>query len=163
VAREYARTCQLRLVGLRYFNVYGPRESYKGRMASMILQLGLQLLAGRRPRLFKFGEQKRDFVFVQDVVQANLRALTARQSGVYNVGTGRAREFREVLAILQDVLGLHPEVEYIDNPWEFYQDHTEADIAPTTEALGYRPQFTLEAGIESYAAELRRLAKGISP
>ena len=162
-ARQYARSHEIKLVGLRYFNVYGPRESYKGRMASMILQLGLQLLSGQRPRLFKFGGQKRDFVFVEDVVQANLRALTAQQSGVYNVGSGRAREFRELLEILQRVLGTQQEVAWIDNPWEFYQDHTEADIAETMTKLGYAPRFTLEAGIESYAAEIRRLAKPLSP
>jgi ADP-L-glycero-D-manno-heptose 6-epimerase len=128
-------------------------------MASMVLQLGLQLLAGRRPRLFKHGEQKRDFVFIEDVVQANLRALGAKQSGVYNVGSGRAREFRELLAILQDTLGVHRDTEFIDNPWEFYQDHTEADLTATADALGYAPRFTLEAGIESYAADIRRLAK----
>ena len=162
VAREYARRHDLRIVGLRYFNVYGPRESHKGRMASMILQLGCQLLSGQPPRLFKFGQQKRDFVYVEDVVQANLRALTAVRSGVYNVGTGQAREFREVLEILQQVLGTRREVVYIDNPWPFYQDHTEADISPTTSDLGYAPRFTLEAGIADYGAEICSLAKRMS-
>jgi ADP-L-glycero-D-manno-heptose 6-epimerase len=162
LARQYVAGHAVRAVGLRYFNVYGPRESYKGRMASMILQLGLQLLAGRRPRLFKHGEQKRDFVFVEDVVQANLLALGAKSSGVYNVGSGRAREFRELLQILQEALGVQRETEYIDNPWEFYQQHTEADLTQTAADLGYTPRFTLEAGIESYAAEIRRLAKRMS-
>lgn len=162
-AQEYSRAHGVTAIGLRYFNVYGPRESYKGRMASMILQLGRQLLSGQRPRLFKFGEQKRDFVYVQDVVQANLRALSAKRSGVYNVGSGRAREFREVYEILQQVLDVRCEVEYIDNPWSFYQDHTEADLASTKADLGYSPQFTLEAGIASYGAEIRHLAKRMSP
>lgn len=162
LARECARASNFKIVGLRYFNVYGPRESYKGRMASMILQLGLQLLAGQSPRLFKFGEQKRDFVYVEDVVQANLRALTAPRSAVYNVGSGRAREFRELLEILQHVLGTRQEVTWIDNPWAFYQDHTEADLTATRADLGYAPQFTLEDGIESYASEIRCLAKRMS-
>jgi ADP-L-glycero-D-manno-heptose 6-epimerase len=162
LAEQYTSRHDVRAVGLRYFNVYGPREWNKGRMASMILQLGLQLLAGRRPRLFKHGEQQRDFVFVEDVVQANLLALGAKRSGVYNVGSGRAREFRELLQILQEALGVHRETEYIDNPWEFFQQHTEADLTQTTADLGYTPRFTLEAGIDSYAAEIRRLAKRMS-
>jgi len=159
VARELVRTRpELRVVGLRYFNVYGPGESFKGRMASMILQLGRQLLAGERPKLFKHGEQRRDFVYVEDVVQANLRGLTAKQSGVFNVGSGRARSFNDVLAILGQALGVTPQVEFIDNPWSFFQTHTEADIAATAAQLGYRPEFSLEAGIERYAPEIRRLA-----
>ena len=159
VAREFSRARpELRIVGLRYFNVYGPRESFKGRMSSMILQLGRQLLAGQSPRLFKHGEQRRDFVYVEDVVQANLKALSARQSGVYNVGSGRARSFNEVLEILGSKLGVRPEALYIDNPWNFFQTHTEADIETTQSQLGYQPQFSLEAGIERYAPEIRRLA-----
>ena len=102
-------------------------------------------------------------LYVEDVVQANLQALTAPQSGVYNVGSGQAREFRELLEILQRVLGTQQEVAWIDNPWEFYQDHTAADIAETMADLGYAPRFTLEAGIDSCAAEIRRLAKPTSP
>jgi len=143
------------VVGLRYFNVYGPREAYKGRMASMIYQLSGKLLAGERPKLFSHGEQRRDFVYVDDVVQANLKALTASRSGVYNVGSGRSRTFNDVLKILSQTLGVKADVEYIDNPWPFFQTHTEADIAPTTDHLDYRPQFSLEAGIARYVQEFR--------
>jgi ADP-L-glycero-D-manno-heptose 6-epimerase len=69
------------LVGLRYFNVYGPREAHKRHMASMIYQLYLQMKAGKRPRIFKNGEQKRDFVYVKDVVDATLASLGAPVSG----------------------------------------------------------------------------------
>jgi ADP-L-glycero-D-manno-heptose 6-epimerase len=158
-ASEFLRARpQQRIVGLRYFNVFGPGESFKGRMASMILQLGKQLLAGERPKLFKHGEQRRDFVYIEDVVQANLRALKARQSGVYNVGSGRARSFNEVLEILGNVLRVRSTAEFIDNPWTFFQTHTEADIAATQAQLDYQPRFSLEAGIERYAPEIRRLA-----
>ncbi len=157
LAREFVRSRPaMQVVGLRYFNVYGPGESRKGRMASMIWQLGRQLLAGERPRLFKHGEQRRDFVYIDDVVQANLRALAAGTSGVFNVGSGRARSFNDVLAILGRVLGVRADVEYIDNPWSFFQTHTEADITDTAAQLGYQPRFSLEAGIERYAGELRR-------
>jgi ADP-L-glycero-D-manno-heptose 6-epimerase len=157
-ARRAMRTASIPIAGLRYFNVYGPRESFKGTTASMILQLGLQLLAGRRPRLFKWGEQSRDFVYVDDVVEANLGALAAGTSGIFNVGSGTSRSFNDVLAILARQFGVDIEPEYIDNPWPFYQDHTLADIEATRTSLGYRPGFTLEEGIAAYVPEIRRLA-----
>jgi len=149
----------LKIVGLRYFNVYGPREFYKGTTASMILQLGLKLLKGDTPKLFKWGEQKRDFVYIEDVVQANIKALKAKKSGVYNVGSGAARQFNELFGALTTTLGIEKQVEYIDNPYKFYQNHTEADISLTREFLGYEPRFSLEEGIRAYANEIRAIAK----
>jgi ADP-L-glycero-D-manno-heptose 6-epimerase len=160
VAVEFAARHKLPVVGLRYFNVFGPREFYKGRTASMILQLGLQMLAGQPPRLFKHGEQQRDFVYVEDVVQANLRGAASGRSGVFNVGSGTARSFNDVLNILRRVLNIELPTEYVDNPWSFYQQHTEADINTTRQMLGYAPRYSLESGIEAYAGEIRRLAGG---
>jgi len=155
IAREVLRERpDAQLVGLRYFNVYGPRESYKGRMASMIHQLSGKLLAGERPKLFQHGQQRRDFVHVDDVVQANLKALSASRSGVYNVGSGRSRSFNDVLKVLGQALGVNSDVEYIENPWPFFQTHTEADISQTTAHLDYEPQFSLEAGIARYVEEI---------
>lgn len=161
-AMDLASRHSIPVVGLRYFNVYGPREFSKGRTASMILQLGLQMLAGNRPRLFTNGEQRRDFVFVEDVVQANLKALAAGRSGVFNVGSGQARSYNELVEILRGVLGVTLETEYIDNPWRFFQNHTEADLSATRQRLGYAPRFSLEAGIEAYAGEIRSLARTAS-
>lgn len=142
----------LGVVGLRYFNVYGPGESFKGHAASMVYQLYHQIKAGKTPRLFKHGEQKRDFIFIEDIVQANMKAMFGEevQSGVYNVGTGKARTFNDMIAIIQRCLGTSIEVEYFDNPYRFYQNHTEADISETTKQLGYNPEFTFEAGIAKY-------------
>lgn len=148
---------QISIVGLRYFNVYGPREVYKGKTASMMLQLGLQILAGKTPKLFKYGQQKRDFVYIEDVVQANIKAAVSKTSGVFNVGSGRAREFNEVLGTLHKELDIFTEVEYIDNPWAFYQNHTEADITATTEVLGYEPRYDIEKGIAAYVPEIRAI------
>ncbi len=138
------------IVGLRYFNVYGPGETHKGRTASMILQLYQQIKAGGRPRLFKYGEQKRDFVYIRDVIAANLAALEAPRSGVCNVGSGRARTFNDIIANLERLLGRKLDVEYFDNPYDFYQNHTEADIGPTTELLGWTPAWSLEDGMKEY-------------
>ena len=141
---------EINVIGLRYFNVYGPRETHKGKMASMVLQLTVQILKGKRPRLFKWGEQKRDFVYVMDCVEANIRGLFARKSGIVNVGTGRARSFNEVVEIIAKTLGVNVEVEYFDNPYDFYQNYTEADLTETENVLGWYPQTQIEEGIPSY-------------
>jgi len=148
--RFMAENPEIPVVGLRYFNVYGPRESHKGKMASMILQLTVQILKGKRPRLFKWGEQKRDFVYVMDCVEANIRGLFAKKSGVVNVGTGRARTFNEVVEIIKKTLGVDVETEYFDNPYDFYQNYTEADLTETKEILGWHPQVQIEEGIPLY-------------
>src|SRR5207249_1758311 len=84
------------IVGLRYSNVYGPGEDHKGRLASMIHQLARQMRSGKRPRIFTAGQQKRDFVYIDDVVEANIKAMTAKESGVFNAGAGRSWTFNEV-------------------------------------------------------------------
>jgi ADP-L-glycero-D-manno-heptose 6-epimerase len=145
---------KIEIVGLRYFNVYGNGEFNKGKTSSMILQLGLQILNGSNPKLFKYGDQKRDFVFIDDVIQANILSINA-DSGIYNVGSGVARTFNDIIENLKKQLGVEFEVEYIDNPFTFYQNNTQADISLTTEKLGYKPAFLLESGIEKYISEIK--------
>ena len=152
LAREYMRRFPTwRIVGIRYFNVFGPRESHKGAAASMIYQLAQQIRANQRPRVFKFGEQKRDFVYVKDVVQATLLGLKA-PSGIYNGGSGQPRSFNDLITALQARLGTKLETEYFDNPYPFYQPHTEADLTFSRKVLGYHPKFSLEQGIQDYHA-----------
>ncbi len=148
--RAVADDPEWKIVGLRYFNVYGPREAHKGMPASMILHLSRQIRDGKRPRIFKQGEQKRDFVYVKDIVQGTLRAMEAKASGIYNLGSGEARSFNELIEILNKTLGTTFEPEYFDNPHAHYQNHTEADLTNVRKALGYEPQFPLEAGVADY-------------
>ena len=138
------------IVGLRYFNVYGPREAHKGVPASMIYHLGQQIKAGKRPRIFKYGEQKRDFVYVRDAVEGTIRALNAKTSGIYNLGTGNARSFNELIEVLNKCLGTNLEPEYFDNPHTHYQNFTQADLTNARSALGYEPRFPLEDGVRDY-------------
>ncbi len=161
LAYEYMKRDKIKIFGLRYFNVYGEREYYKGKTASMILQLGLNMLSGKNPRIFKYGEQKRDFIYIQDVIQANIKCIESENSGVYNVGTGKSRTFNDIVNILKDELKLGCEIEYFDNPYKFYQNHTEADIIATKEFLNYEPNYTLELGIKSYKDEIVNISKGI--
>ena len=154
VAADFARdNPAVRVVGLRYFNVYGPREPYKKAAASMIWQLAGQMLAGRRPRVFKHGEQFRDQIYVKDVVEANLRAFEAGTGGVFNVCTGKPATFNKIIAALRDVLGTALETEYFDNPYGFYQNETLGDPAAAAAALGFTARWSIEDGIRDYLAE----------
>jgi ADP-L-glycero-D-manno-heptose 6-epimerase len=138
------------IVGLRYFNVYGPREAHKGVPASMIYHLAQQMKAGKRPRIFKHGEQKRDFVYVRDAVEGTIRALEAKTSGIYNLGTGQARSFNELIDVLNKCLGTNLQPEYFDNPHAHYQNFTQADLTNARKALRYQPRFSLEDGVRDY-------------
>jgi ADP-L-glycero-D-manno-heptose 6-epimerase len=145
---------KLPIIGLRYFNVYGPGEKHKLRFASMIWQLSLQMKAGKRPRVFTAGEQKRDFVSIEDVISANLLAMQVDHpplAAVFNVGCGVAHSFNQVIAGLNAALGLKLETEYFENPYSFFQNYTEADITETTRMLGYKPKYNNVAeGIAHY-------------
>jgi len=153
--------CDFRLVGLRYFNVYGPGEAHKRAAASMIYQLAAQMRAGKRPRIFKHGEQVRDFVYVNDVVEATILAAEAHGSGVYNVGSGRATSFNEIIALLNKAMGTDYDPDYFDNPYPFYQPHTEADVSLAQAELGYVPKYPIDRGVGEYAKQL--LDTGMGP
>jgi ADP-L-glycero-D-manno-heptose 6-epimerase len=141
---------EIKVVGLRYCNVYGPHESHKGSRASMIYQLAQQMLKGS-PRIFKDGEQKRDYVYVRDVVKANMLALGAKESCVVNCGAGEATTFNAVIAILNDVMSLQRVPEYIDNPYaDRYQNFTQCDMTLAKEKLGFVPEYGPEKGIKDY-------------
>lgn len=159
LAQKYAKF-GVEAVGLRYFNVYGKGEFFKNKTASMVLQFGLQILSGNAPKLFEGSDKiKRDFVYIKDIINANLLAINA-PSGVYNAATGKARSFQDIADILQRELGVNLGNEYIKNPYSgSYQFHTEADIEPTKAALKYEPKWSLEEGIKDYIPEIKRIFK----
>lgn len=158
VARAFAADHKdMTLVGLRYFNVYGPREYYKGRAASMMFQLYNQMRAGNRPRIFKFGEQVRDFVYVKDIVRGNLNALDAKDSCVCNLASGKPGNFNEVVEALNKAMRLDLAPEYFDNPYPFYQNKTQADLRQARARLNYRPEWNLADGISDYVEELKKV------
>jgi ADP-L-glycero-D-manno-heptose 6-epimerase len=148
-----------RWAGLRFFNVYGPGEEHKGKMASMVHQMLVQAREKGRVRLFKGGGQKRDFVYVDDVVQVIRWAMNANVAGIYNVGTGEAQSFNDVAraALFHAKAGLL-EIEYFDMPESLkgkYQEHTCADLAGLRLA-GYRAPFmTIDDGIRAMVEEAK--------
>ena len=148
-------------VGFKFFNVYGPNEYHKDRMASVILHVFEQTKQEGKVRLFKsykkeytHGEQKRDFIYVKDVVDVINFFITNRNiSGIYNVGTGKARTFNDLARAVFDSLGKEVKIEYVDMPKGLrkqYQYFTEANIDKLRTA-GYKGNFhTLEKGIRDY-------------
>lgn len=160
VTYEYLKKdLDISIVGLKYFNVYGPREFYKNKTASMVVQFGHQILKGDTPKLFE-GSDKilRDFIYIEDIIQANIKACAPKKSGVYNVGTGKARSFEDIVNILQKELETDNGKEYIPNPFVgSYQFFTEANIDTTKENLAYEPKFEMEDGIKAYIPEIKRL------
>ncbi len=146
------------IVGLRFFNVYGPKEFFKGPTSSMVIQLGHQIMDNKPPRLFHGSENiLRDFIYIDDVIQANIKACSTKRCGVFNVGTGKPRSFQDIADILQNEMGTDFGTEYFKNPFEGYQMHTQANIESSQKYLGFYPQFSLEKGIKSYVPEIINL------
>jgi len=149
-------------VGLKFFNVYGPNEYHKGRMASVIFHTVRQIKATGSMKLFRShrpdiadGHQSRDFVYVKDVVEMCYFFQENQDvpSGLYNVGTGTARTFLDLATNTFKAMGLEPTISFIDTPADIrdtYQYFTEADMEKLR-SVGYeKPTYSLEAGIEDY-------------
>ncbi len=149
------------IVGLKYFNVYGPHEFHKGEMRSVIHKSTGQALENDTIRLFKShredyedGQQKRDFLYVKDAVKMTLFFMDNPEvNGIYNIGAGTARTFDDLAGAVFETLEKPEQIEYFDMPEEIrerYQYYTEADLTKLREA-GYTEEITsLEAGIEDY-------------
>lgn len=150
------------VVGLRYFNVYGPREAHKGRMQSMINQIYAQVRDTGTARLFEgsggydAGEQRRDFIYVGDVVAVNLHFMQAKTvQGVFNCGTGKSRSFNDIARTAIHLLG-DGAITYIPFPEglaEKYQSFTEADLTRLRDAGYDQPMTELEAGMAKTIAQ----------
>jgi ADP-L-glycero-D-manno-heptose 6-epimerase len=149
--------------GLKFFNVFGPNEYHKGRMASVVFHSYHQIMQHRTVRLFrshkpefKDGEQLRDFIYVKDVLDVLFFLMDHKKgSGIYNLGTGNARTFLALVSAVFSSMNKIPSVEFIDTPFDIrnkYQYFTEADMKKL-HSIGYsRPFHTLEEGIGEYVA-----------
>lgn len=147
--------------GLKFFNVYGPNEYHKGRMASVIFHAYNQIQEKGFVKLFrshnpeyKDGEQLRDFIYVQDVVSVCLYLMENKnQSGLYNLGTGKARTFLDLAKATFQALNLEPKIEFVDTPEDIrdkYQYYTQAEMGKLI-SDGYGKPFTsLEEGVKDY-------------
>lgn len=146
------------VVGLRYFNVFGPGETRKGKMASMVLHLTNQILDGGRPRLFKMGEHQRDQVFVDDVVDCTLAgARRGITPGIYNLGSGQTTSFNDIVDAINEALGTSVEPEFFDMPQAMvptYQHYTCADMSQTRKGLGWSPAWSPIDAMIRYARQI---------
>lgn len=150
------------IVGLKYFNVFGPNEAHKGRMASAITRMVPQILKGEKVRLFKStdstqfadGEQKRDFIYVKDAVRMTCAFLVNDVGGIYNIGSGRATTWNELARAVFHALDRPPHIEYGDMPSELmkkYQNYSCADMCKTDKVLGEISQcMALEDSVSDY-------------
>lgn len=158
--------------GLKFFNVYGPREAHKGSMASVVWQARRQVLETGEARLFRSndpaypdGGQRRDFVSVEDCIDHLLWLREHPEvSGIFNSGTGRARTFEGLARAVFAALGREPRIRFIDMPAALraqYQNFTQADMTKLRDAGYDRPATTLEDGVRrAIADETRRLEQG---
>jgi ADP-L-glycero-D-manno-heptose 6-epimerase len=148
-----------RWAGLKYFNVFGSYESHKGRMASVVYHAIPQVVNNKKIRLFKShnidfkdGEQKRDFIFVNDAVDITLHFFNEKTpSGIYNVGSGNSRTFNDLAAAIFSALSIKENIEYFDMPEDLkpiYQYYTQADLTKLL-STGYNRNFiTIEKSME---------------
>lgn len=169
---EFVRDASVRppqAVGLKFFNVYGPHEGHKGRMASTVLFSYTQAKADGVIKLFRSlnlqyadGEQKRDFIYVRDIAKVIEFFINHNISGIYNLGSGEARTFMDLARAVFAALGVEPRIEFIDMPERFrkqYQYYTKADMS-RLRAAGYTEPFvTLEEGVRDYVQQY--LERGI--
>ncbi|CAM2006847.1 ADP-glyceromanno-heptose 6-epimerase [Acanthopleuribacter pedis] len=148
-------------VGLKFFNVYGPNEYFKGDMVSVVYKSFNQIKADGKVKLFKShranfedGGQQRDFVYVKDVVNVMAWLLENPQvNGLFNLGTGQARNFRDLVSAAFHALHLEPNIEYIDMPEHLrdrYQYFTQADMQKLVDAGYNQPFHNLEDGVTDY-------------
>jgi len=147
--------------GLKFFNVYGPNEYHKDRMASVIIHAFKQITETAKMNLFrshnpdyKDGEQLRDFVYVKDVIDVIIFLMDAKpKSGLYNLGTGEARSFLDLVKATFNAMNLEADIDFIDTPIDIrdkYQYFTEANMSKL-KSVGYDKDFTsLEDGVTDY-------------
>lgn len=150
--------------GLKFFNVYGPNEYHKGRMASVVMHAFNTINNSGKMKLFrshhhdyKDGEQSRDFIYVDDIAEVMLYFMNNQKNpGIYNVGTGNARSFLDLTNAVFNSLELQPNISFIDTPIDLrgrYQYFTEAEIEKLRE-IGYTKEFTpLEEGVDIYVGK----------
>ncbi len=164
---ERGRHIPARWAGLKFFNVYGPNEGHKGPMRSVVHQIYPRVKAGKPVQLFKSGNpnyrdggQLRDFVYVKDCVSVVLAMIDSDVlSGIFNVGTGKARTFEDLAKSVFAAVGREPNIEYVDMPFELrgrYQYFTESNVRKLVEQRLAPRFYSLESGIDDYVKEYLR-------
>lgn len=155
MAELYKQLYNINSAGMRFFSVYGPKETAKKQYANMVTQFLWEMQDKKTPTVFGDGLQTRDFTFVRDVTRALQLAMQSDYHGILNVGTGRAYTFNQAIEILNNGLGLEIKPQYVPNPIKNYVMHTLSDTAKSEKVLGFKARYSLLDGvkelIKSYA------------
>jgi ADP-L-glycero-D-manno-heptose 6-epimerase len=148
IVRNYLNNQENRvqIVGLRYSNVYGNGEYHKGNMSSMIYKINKEIKTETTVKLFEYGEQKRDFIYIDDIVGYNVSAAYSNKTGIFNAGYGNSFSFNDLMRFFEIYYNKNIEINFIKNPYNFYQNHTLCEIDETL----YKPIFDLKNGMNNY-------------
>jgi len=149
IAELYSKLYGIKVTALRYFSVYGPHEKSKGEYANLITQFLWAMQKNEKIVVFGDGNQTRDFVYVTDVVEANIKAMNYQKNfGIFNVGTGKSISINDMIKMLGEKSGKTPEIEYVENKIKNYVAHTQADTSHAEKELGFKANVPLDKGIE---------------
>lgn len=154
--RVFSDLYGVRTVFLRYFNVYGPRQDPNSDYAAVIPKFITRLIEGRPPIIYGDGEQTRDFIFVADVVWANIMAMESSASGVFNIAGGSRISLNQLASILSAITGVNRQPVY-DQPRPGDVRDSVAAISRAREAFGFTPRYTLEEGLRETVAWFRKM------
>ena len=146
ITRQIGNHAGINTVALRYFNVFGPRQDPDGEYAAVIPKFVNLLLKGDQPTIFGDGKQSRDFVFVKDVVAANVAAATSGNSGVFNVASGTSVTVNELVTVLNSILDKDIKPIY-ENPRPGDIRHSTADVSKASKVIGFNPTVSFEEGL----------------
>ncbi|MGC8992004.1 MAG: NAD-dependent epimerase/dehydratase family protein [Thermoplasmata archaeon] len=157
LSKVYEDLYGLRWNAMRFFSVYGPREQYKKNYANLISQFIWSYMKNEPPVIYGDGSQKRDFIYVGDVVDALIKAMKSNVNGIFNVGTGKSYSLNEMVEMLMKLMNVNIKPKYIENPVKNYVYLTQADTTKSEKVLGFKAKTTLEEGIKMTIDYYRRL------
>jgi UDP-glucose 4-epimerase len=162
IAKVYNDLYGTRVVALRLFSVYGEKEEFKGEYANLVTQFILAALKGETIKVFGDGTQTRDFIYVQDVVEAFIRAMNSNiDFDIFNVGRGKSYSLNEVIAMVSRILDVEVRVKYVENPIKNYVWHTLADTTKAEERLGFKAKVDLEEGIRKIIPYYKKFLESV--
>ena len=151
-AEFYQKYHNVSSTGLRPFSIYGPREQSKGVYANIVSQFLWTMQKGEGPVIYGDGTQTRDFIYVDDMVDAFVLAMKSGKTGIYNAGTGRSHSFNDVIDVLNEALGTKIKATHIPNPINNYVPSHHADITKAERELGFKAKYDLMTGVKNILA-----------
>jgi len=153
--KVFSEAYGLKTLSLRYFNVFGPRQDPKSEYAAVIPRFIIKILSHESPTIYGDGGQTRDFTYVKDVVQANIRAMESEAEGVFNVAYCKRIDLNELASLIMEIIGITVPLLYEPSRTGDVRDSL-ADIRRAQEAFGYAPEYTVETGLKETIAWYRK-------